>query len=58
MAREAMTVETDCPVCGAHLCVPVIDVPGTEHRRTADLAWLLAHFCTHDPGPGGERRVA
>jgi hypothetical protein len=37
------------------LHVPVIEVPGAQTRRTADVLWLIAHFRTHDPGDGGER---
>ncbi len=47
-------IETDCPICGARLRVPVIDLPGTGPSRTADLGWLRAHFNTHGPGDGGE----
>lgn len=53
--RRYTTVETDCPVCGMRLHVPVIEVPGAQTRRTADVLWLIAHFRTHDPGDGGER---
>jgi hypothetical protein len=41
-----------------HLRVPVIELPGTQRRRTADLLWLIAHFRTHGPGNGGERLAA
>lgn len=47
-------IEADCPICGARLRVPVIDVAGTGPSRSADIGWLRAHFRTHGPGDGGE----
>jgi hypothetical protein len=51
-------IETDCPICGARLRVPVIDLPGAGPGRTADLGWLRAHFRTHGPRGGEPQALA